>query len=84
MFKSNFLLWIVVELLWFGLQLSFIGVLYLHTEKIGTWSKWEVVMSTSPSTTSTSEAPCSTVSILRGVAKLCLREGINVGPAASF
>jgi len=43
-FKSNFLLWIVVELLWFGLQLGFIGVLYLHTEKIGTWTKWEVVM----------------------------------------
>lgn len=43
-FKSNFLLWIFVELLWFGLQLSFITVLYLHTEHIGTWSKWEVVM----------------------------------------
>src|ERR1035438_8096678 len=43
-FKSNFLLWIVVELLWFGLQLSFIGVLYLHTEHIGTWTKWEVVL----------------------------------------
>src|SRR2546429_4881469 len=43
-FKSNFLLWIVVELLWFGLQLSFIGVLYLHTEHIGTWTKWQVVM----------------------------------------
>jgi len=43
-FKSNFLLWIVVELLWFGLQLSFISVLYLHTEQIGTWTKWQVVM----------------------------------------
>jgi len=43
-FKSNFLLWIVVEMLWFGLQLSFIGVLYLHTDHIGTWTKWEVVM----------------------------------------
>ncbi len=43
-FKSNFLLWIVVELLWFGLQLSFIGVLYLHTDKIGSWEKWQVVM----------------------------------------
>src|SRR5947207_10615117 len=43
-FKSNFLLWIVVELLWFGLQLSFIGVLYLHTDHIGTWTKWQVVM----------------------------------------
>ena len=43
-FKSNFLLWIVVELLWFGLQLSFIGVLYLHTDHIGTWTKWQVVI----------------------------------------
>ena len=44
MFKSNFLLWIVVETLWFGLQLAFIGVLYLHTDHIGTWTKWQVVM----------------------------------------
>jgi len=43
-FKSNFLLWVFVELLWFGLQLSFIGVLYLHTDEIGTWTKWQVVM----------------------------------------
>lgn len=44
MFKGNFLLWIIVEFLWFGLQLSFIGVLYLHTENIGSWTKWQVVM----------------------------------------
>jgi ABC-2 type transport system permease protein len=44
MFKGNFLLWIVVELLWFALQLCFIGVLFLHTGQIGTWTKWEVVM----------------------------------------
>jgi len=43
-FKTNFLLWIVVELLWFALQLSFIAVLYLHTDRIGTWTKWQVVM----------------------------------------
>jgi ABC-2 type transport system permease protein len=43
-FKSNFLLWIVVEMLWFGLQLCFIGVLYLHTEQIGSWHKWQVVL----------------------------------------
>jgi ABC-2 type transport system permease protein len=43
-FKSNFLLWIVVEVLWFALQLSFIGVIYLHTDQIATWSKWEVVL----------------------------------------
>ena len=44
MFKGNFLLWIVVETLWFALQLSFIGVLYLHTDSIGSWTKWEVVL----------------------------------------
>ena len=43
-FKANFLLWIVVELLWFGLQLTFIGVMYLHTEDIAGWSKWQVVL----------------------------------------
>ena len=44
MFKGNFLLWIFVELLWFGLQLSFIGLIYLHTDAIGTWTQWQVVM----------------------------------------
>jgi ABC-2 type transport system permease protein len=43
-FKINFLLWIVVELMWFALQLSFINVLYLHTESIAGWSKWQVVL----------------------------------------
>jgi ABC-2 type transport system permease protein len=43
-FKANFLLWIGVELLWFALQLAFIAVLYQHTDNIGTWTKWEVVM----------------------------------------
>ena len=44
MFKGNFLLWIVVELMWFGLQLGFISVLYLHTDQIGSWTKWQVVL----------------------------------------
>jgi ABC-2 type transport system permease protein len=43
-FKTNFLLWIVVELLWFALQLVFIAVLYGHTDRIVDWSKWEVVL----------------------------------------
>ena len=43
-FKGNFLLWIVVELLWFALQLCFIGVIYAHTDHIGTWTKWQVVL----------------------------------------
>ncbi len=43
-FKTNFLLWIVVELLWFALQLSFIAVIYSHTDHIGDWTKWQVVL----------------------------------------
>jgi ABC-2 type transport system permease protein len=43
-FKSNFLLWIVVELLWFALHVSFIAVIYRHTDRIGDWSKWQVVL----------------------------------------
>lgn len=43
-FKVNFLLWIVVEMFWFALQLTFVGVLYLHTDSIASWSKWEVVL----------------------------------------
>lgn len=43
-FKTNFLLWIVVEALWFVLQLSFFAVIYQHTDRIGDWSKWQVVM----------------------------------------
>jgi ABC-2 type transport system permease protein len=43
-FKANFLLWIVVESLWFALQLLFVAVIYQHTESIATWSRWQVVM----------------------------------------
>jgi ABC-2 type transport system permease protein len=43
-FKSNFLLWIVVEFLWFALHVSFIAVIYMHTNRIGDWSKWQVVL----------------------------------------
>ncbi|MGZ8938976.1 MAG: ABC transporter permease, partial [Limisphaerales bacterium] len=42
-FKLNFLLWIIVELLWFALQLTFIAVIYSHTDHIGDWTKWQVV-----------------------------------------
>src|SRR3954463_12622186 len=43
-FKSNFILWIVVELLWFGLQLAFFNVIYSHTDSIAGWTRWEVVL----------------------------------------
>src|SRR5690348_2720870 len=43
-FKANFVLWLFVESIWFALQLGFNEVLYLHTDTIGTWNKWEVVL----------------------------------------
>jgi len=43
-FKSNFLLWILVEVLWFALQLSYFAVIYSHTDNIAGWTKWEVVL----------------------------------------
>jgi len=43
-FRANFLLWIVVEVLWFSMQIAFIVVIYQHTDRIHTWTKWEVVM----------------------------------------
>jgi ABC-2 type transport system permease protein len=48
-FKGNFLLWIIVELLWFGLQLSFVSVIFSQTSSIGTWTAWEVVLLTGAS-----------------------------------
>lgn len=43
-FKGNFLLWILVEVLWFGLQLSFVTVIFSQTESVGSWSKWQTVL----------------------------------------
>lgn len=43
-FKTNFLMWIVVEMLWFVLQLAFVAVIYQHTDRIATWTQWEVVL----------------------------------------
>jgi ABC-2 type transport system permease protein len=44
MFKANFLLWIVVDLSWFGLHLSFIQFLYLQVSTIAGWGKWEMIL----------------------------------------
>ena len=44
MFKSNFLLWIVVDLSWFGLSLCFIQFLYLQVDDIAGWSKWGMIL----------------------------------------
>ncbi len=43
-FKGNFLLWMVTELLWFLGQIVFVDVLFAYTDRIGDWTKWEVVL----------------------------------------
>jgi ABC-2 type transport system permease protein len=43
-FKANFLLWMIVELLWFLGQMAFIEVIFGYVDQIGDWSKWEVVL----------------------------------------
>jgi ABC-2 type transport system permease protein len=44
MFKANFILWIIVDLSWFGLHLSFIQFLYLQVSTIAGWHKWEMIL----------------------------------------
>src|ERR1700740_1376486 len=43
-FKLNFLLWLVVESLWFVGQLVFIEVIFSHVDQIGDWTKWQMVL----------------------------------------
>lgn len=43
-FKANFLLWLLVEILWFCGQIVFFSIIFGNVEQIGDWSKWEVVL----------------------------------------
>ena len=43
-FKLNFLLRMLVEVLWFAGQLVFIQVVFSYVGNIGDWTKWEVVL----------------------------------------
>ncbi|MBV9672449.1 MAG: ABC-2 family transporter protein, partial [Verrucomicrobia bacterium] len=43
-FKLNFVLWMVVDSLWFVGQLAFIEVLFNQVGQIGDWTKWQMVL----------------------------------------
>jgi ABC-2 type transport system permease protein len=43
-FKLNFLLWMIVESLWFVGQLVFIKVIFSQVDQIGDWTKWQMVL----------------------------------------
>lgn len=43
-FKANFILWMIVEVLWFCGQIVFFGIIFGQVDRIGDWSKWEVIL----------------------------------------
>jgi len=43
-FKANFILWMIVEVLWFCGQIVFFSIIFGEVDRIGDWSKWEVVL----------------------------------------
>ena len=43
-FKANFLLWMIVEILWFCGQIVFFSIIFGQVDRIGDWTKWEVVL----------------------------------------
>ncbi len=43
-FKANFLLWMLVEVLWFLGQILFFSIIFGQVDQIGDWTKWEVVL----------------------------------------
>jgi ABC-2 type transport system permease protein len=43
-FKSNFLIRLVTEFMWLGMQFVYIGVIFGQTKEIAGWSLWEMVV----------------------------------------
>src|SRR3954464_2260821 len=43
-FKVNFILWLIVEVLWFCGQIVFFGIIFGQVDHIGDWSQWEVIL----------------------------------------
>ena len=43
-FKANFLLWMIVEVLWFVGQIVFFSIIFGNVDHIKDWTKWEVIL----------------------------------------
>src|SRR5580765_616521 len=43
-FKANFILWMIVEVLWFCGQILFFSIIFGQVDQIGDWTKWEVIL----------------------------------------
>jgi ABC-2 type transport system permease protein len=44
MFRFDFFLWAMVELLWMGVNLLLISVIYEHTDTVAGWTKYEMIL----------------------------------------
>jgi len=44
MFKANLILWVVVEFLWFAIQLALVEVIYSHVRELAGWNKYEMIL----------------------------------------
>jgi ABC-2 type transport system permease protein len=43
-FRANFLLWMLVEMLWFIGQIGFFSIIFGQVDRIGDWTKWEAIL----------------------------------------
>src|SRR5438067_12575345 len=43
-FKANFILWMIVEVLWFCGQIVFFSIIFGQVDRIGDWTRWEVIL----------------------------------------
>jgi len=44
MFRFDFILWAMVELIWMSVNVLMISVLYLHTDSVAGWNKYEMLL----------------------------------------
>ncbi len=44
MFRGDFIMWSLVELLWMAVNIAAIAVIYEHTDSIAGWSKYEMLL----------------------------------------
>ena len=44
MFKANFILWVIVEFAWFGVQIALVEVIFSHVSEVAGWNKYEMIL----------------------------------------
>jgi ABC-2 type transport system permease protein len=44
MFRMDFIMWSIVELLWMGVNVALVAVIYEHTDSVAGWSKYQMML----------------------------------------